>query len=114
MRKEKGSQGFDPHSSKKDPKAIPQSSPFLQLVSTEDITPELIKGLKPKVLVCNRQIEDYLKEKIDYLDCQNLFEAHVCLEIVKQLYNSKMKEYIKELGIISNKLRYYDEYIAKK
>ena len=55
-----------------------------------------------------------MKEKIDYLDCQNLFEAHVCLEIIKQLYNSKMKEYIKELGVISNKLRYYDEYIAKK
>jgi len=25
-----------------------------------------------------------------------------------------MKEYIKELGVISNKLRFYDEYIAKK
>jgi hypothetical protein len=113
-KKEKDSQGKAGQGSQKDPKAIPQSSPFLQLVSTEDITPELIKGLKPKVLSCQLQIEDYLKEKIDYLDCQNLFEAHVCLEIVKQLYNSKMKEYIKELGIISNKLRYYDEYIAKK
>lgn len=48
------------------------------------------------------------------MECQNLFEAHVCLEIIKQLYNSKIKDYIKELGVISNKLRYYDEYIAKK
>lgn len=60
------------------------------------------------------QIEDYLRENIDYLDCHNLFEAHVCLEIIKQLYNTKMKEYIKELGVISSKLKYYDEYIAKK
>lgn len=95
------------------PPALSQSSPQMQVLSTEDITPELIKSLKPKVAGRN-EIEDYLKEKIDYLDCQNLFEAQVCLEIIKQLYNSKMKEYIKELGVISNKLRYYDEYIAKK
>jgi hypothetical protein len=49
MKKEKDSRSTEPNGSKKDPKAIPQSSPFLQLVSTEDITPELIKGLKPKV-----------------------------------------------------------------
>lgn len=87
--------------------AISQEALASQLFSTENITPELIKALKPK-------IEEYLKEKRDFLDCQNLFEAHVCLEIIKQLYNSKMKEYIKELGVISNKLKYYDEYIAKK
>lgn len=79
----------------------------LKNISPEEITPELIKSLKPK-------IEDYLNEKVDYLDCKNMFEAHVCFEVIKQLYNSKMKEYIKELSHISEKLRYYDQILAKK
>lgn len=72
-----------------------------------EITPALIKTLKPK-------IEDYLNEKIEYLDCKDIFEANICFEIIKQLYNTKMKEYIKELSHISEKLRYYDQILAKK
>lgn len=83
------------------------SQQTLKNISPEEITPELIKSLKPK-------IEDYLSEKADYLDCKNMFEAHVCFEIIKQLYNSKMKEYIKELSYVSEKLRYYDQILAKK
>jgi hypothetical protein len=29
--------------------ALSQTSPYMQVVSTDDITPELIKALKPKV-----------------------------------------------------------------
>ena len=109
---ESGAEEMTPQGSRHTP-SLPQSSPYMQLVSSQEITPEIIKSLKPKVGPAE-QIEDYLKEKIEYLDCQNLFEAHVCLEVIKQLYNSKMKEYIKELGVISEKLKSYDNYIAKK
>lgn len=78
-----------------------------QGIEPEEVTPELIKKLKPK-------IEDYLNEKVEFLECRNLVEAQICFEVIKQLYNSKMKEYIKELSHISEKLRYYDQILAKK
>lgn len=73
----------------------------------EEVTPELIKQLKPK-------IEDYLNEKVEFMECGNMIEAQICFEVIKQLYNSKMKEYIKELSHISEKLKYYDQILAKK
>lgn len=80
---------------------------IMQNTTTEEITPELIMSLKPRV-------EEFLNEKEDVMDCKNMFQAHVCFEVIKQLYNSKMKEYIKELSHISEKLRYYDQILAQK
>lgn len=39
----------DPIKQERLPPGLSQSSPYMQVVTTEDITPELIKSLKPKV-----------------------------------------------------------------
>jgi len=79
----------------------------LSISSPERITPSLVEKLAPK-------IEDYLNEKGELVECRDLMQAHVCFEITKHIYNSKMIECIKELGQITDKIKYYDKVLGEK
>ena len=46
----------------------------------------------------------YLNEKIQNLEVKNVYEAQLCFEAMKEIYNSRMKEYVTELTFISEKL----------
>lgn len=56
----------------------------------------------------------YLNERTPVLEVDNLEEAQACFEAMKDLYNSRMKEYVTELTFISEKLQKYDEILTKK
>jgi kinesin family protein 6/9 len=46
----------------------------------------------------------YLNERSSSLEVKSIFEAQLCFEAMKDLYNSRMKEYVTELTFISEKL----------
>jgi kinesin family protein 6/9 len=46
----------------------------------------------------------FLNERSLELEVKNLKEAQMCFEAMKDLYNSRMKEYVTELTFISEKL----------
>lgn len=73
----------------------------------KDITAEEINHLKDKV-------EDFLNDKNDTINATSDKEVSLCFEIIKYLYNDKIREYIKELNLINDKLSYYDKIIEKK
>jgi len=56
----------------------------------------------------------YLNEKNEDLDIGNMGEAQLCFKAMKEIYNSRMKEYVTELTFISEKLQKYDEILSKK
>lgn len=56
----------------------------------------------------------YLNEKNEELTVTSLSEAQLCFQAMKEIYNSRMKEYVTELTFISEKLQKYDEILSKK
>ncbi len=46
----------------------------------------------------------YLNEKTNSLKVRDLNEANACFQAMKDLYNTRMKEYVTELTYISEKL----------
>jgi kinesin family protein 6/9 len=56
----------------------------------------------------------YLNERSAGLEVKNLYEAQLCFETMKEIYNSRMKEYVTELTFISEKLQKYDEILTRK
>ena len=56
----------------------------------------------------------YLNEKSEDLSVENMTEAQLCFKAMKEIYNSRMKEYVTELTFISEKLQKYDEILSKK
>lgn len=56
----------------------------------------------------------YLGEKVPDIECDNLDEAKLCLYVMKEIYHSRMQEYISELTDISQKLQKYDYLLSKK
>lgn len=56
----------------------------------------------------------YLNEKNEELNVTSLSEAQLCFQAMKEIYNSRMKEYVTELTFISEKLQKYDEILSKK
>ena len=56
----------------------------------------------------------YLNEKNEELKVGSLSEAQLCFQAMKEIYNSRMKEYVTELTFISEKLKKYDEILSKK
>lgn len=56
----------------------------------------------------------YLNEKNEELHVENISEAHMCFQAMKDIYNTRMKEYVTELTFISEKLQKYDEILSKK
>jgi len=55
-----------------------------------------------------------LNDKVDDLDIENINEAKAYIKAMKDFYNSRMKEYIGELNVISHKLRKYEGILAKR
>ncbi len=51
-----------------------------------------------------QKVEMFLNERSLELEVKNLKEAQMCFEAMKDLYNSRMKEYVTELTFISEKL----------
>jgi hypothetical protein len=62
----------------------------------------------------SNNVESYLNDKIDQIELKDLTEAQAYLRAMKDFYSSKMKEYISELNVISNKLKKYEEILAKR
>ncbi|CAD8172512.1 unnamed protein product [Paramecium pentaurelia] len=60
------------------------------------------------------KVELYLNERITQLDIKSVEEAQICFEAMKDLYNTRMKEYVTELTFISEKLQKYDEILTRK
>jgi len=56
----------------------------------------------------------YLNEKNEELIVGNMGEAQMCFKAMKDIYNTRMKEYVTELTFISEKLQKYDEILSKK
>ena len=56
----------------------------------------------------------YLNEKNEDLSVENMVEAQLCFKAMKEIYNSRLKEYVTELTFISEKLQKYDEILSKK
>ena len=56
----------------------------------------------------------YLNEKKEELVVGNMGEAQMCFKAMKDIYNTRMKEYVTELTFISEKLQKYDEILSKK
>ncbi|CAD8161778.1 unnamed protein product [Paramecium octaurelia] len=60
------------------------------------------------------KVELYLNEQVTQLDVQSYEDAQMCFEAMKDLYNTRMKEYVTELTFISEKLQKYDEILTRK
>ncbi|CAK83511.1 unnamed protein product (macronuclear) [Paramecium tetraurelia] len=60
------------------------------------------------------KVELYLNERIPMLDVKSIEETQKCFEAMKDLYNTRMKEYVTELTFISEKLQKYDEILTRK
>ena len=56
----------------------------------------------------------YLNEKNEELIVGTMNEAQLCFRAMKDIYNTRMKEYVTELTFISEKLQKYDEILSKK
>ena len=63
--------------------------------------------------VINR-VDLYLNEKNDNLNVTSAAEAQLYFRAMKDIYNTRMKEYVTELTFISEKLQKYDEILSKK
>lgn len=63
--------------------------------------------------VLNR-VDSYLNEKNDDLIANSPAEAQVYFRAMKDIYNTRMKEYVTELTFISEKLQKYDEILSRK
>ncbi|EGR33560.1 kinesin family member 6, putative [Ichthyophthirius multifiliis] len=67
-------------------------------------------------------IAEYVKEKVgryfdesqNYLQIEDLNEAQLCFQAMKQLYNNTMQEYVDELQLISAKLVKYEHLLKKR
>ena len=60
------------------------------------------------------KVEAYLNEKIDKLNTKDLVEAQAHFRAMKDVYHSRMREYISELNSISLKLKKYEDILSKK
>ncbi|EGR32343.1 kinesin motor domain protein [Ichthyophthirius multifiliis] len=60
------------------------------------------------------KVDQYMNEKIDNLEVKDLEEAKLCFRAMKELHNSRMEDYLKELYTISKKLQQYDEFLPQK
>lgn len=62
----------------------------------------------------SERVSQYMNEQAPSLDVNNMKEASQCFQLMKNLYNTRMKEYVTELTFISEKLSKYDEIINKR
>ena len=61
-----------------------------------------------------QKVDLFLNEKVSELQVQTIQEAQKCFQAMKELYNTRMKEYVTELTFISEKLQQYDELLSLK
>jgi kinesin family member 6/9 len=59
-------------------------------------------------------VEAYLNDKTDHVELRDVEEAQAYMSAMKDFYISRMKEYITELNGISNKLKKYEDILAKR
>lgn len=62
----------------------------------------------------SNNVEAYLNDKTDHVELRDVDEAQAYMTAMKDFYISRMKEYITELNGISNKLKKYEEILAKR
>jgi len=62
----------------------------------------------------NANVEAYLNEKVDKLTVKDVSESQAYFRAMKDVYHSRMREYITELNAISLKLRKYEDILSKK
>ena len=60
------------------------------------------------------KVEAYLNDKIDKLNTKDLVETQAHFRSMKDVYQSRMREYISELNSISLKLKKYEDILSKK
>ena len=58
--------------------------------------------------------EAYLNDKIDNIEPRDMTEAKAYIKAMKDYYTGRMREYVEELGLISKKLRKYEEILTKR
>ncbi|KRX08676.1 P-loop containing nucleoside triphosphate hydrolase [Pseudocohnilembus persalinus] len=60
------------------------------------------------------KVDQFLNERDENIEVSDANEAYQCFYAMKQLYNTRMKEYVTELTFISEKLQKYDELLSKR
>lgn len=62
----------------------------------------------------SEKVDEFLNNNYKELEVSSLEEAKLYFNAMRDMYNSRMKEYVNELNYISNKLEKYDEILTKK
>lgn len=72
------------------------------------------KDLKVSAEEITEKVDEFLNDNSKELEVCSLEVAKLYFNSMRDMYNSRMKEYVNELNYISNKLEKYDEILTKK